>query len=383
MQHEIYADHAATAPLRAAALAAMQPYFGADYGNPSSLHAAGARAAEAVRQARGTMAALLGCGAREVYFTSGGTEADNQALLSGAEWGAAHGRRHFVAAAFEHPAVLRTLNWLETKGFSVTRLPIPQSGILVPEAVAAALRPDTAMVSVMAVNNEIGTVQPTAEIGALCRARGVWFHTDAVQAAGQLPIDLQAWQADYLALSAHKFGGPKGVGALLARREAPLSPLLRGGSQQRGMRAGTENVPGIVGMAAALQQARRDMPQDAAAVCALRAQLIEGLSAIPGARLTGDVRRRAPGIVHFCFAGVESEPLLVLLDAAGICASAGSACSAGALEPSAVLQSMGIPPAWAAGALRLSLGIDNDKEQIEYIVQNVKRIVTDLREKTA
>ncbi len=382
MKQQIYADHAATAPMRPAALAAMQPYFTTEYGNPSSLHAAGEAAQAAVRGARGAVACLMGCGAREVYFTSGGTEADNQALLSGAEWGAARGRRHFVTAAFEHPAVLRTLDWLETKGFSVTRLPIAPDGVLAPAAVAAALRPDTVMVSVMAVNNEIGTVQPIAEIGALCRARGVWFHTDAVQAAGQIPVDLQAWQADYLSLSAHKFGGPKGVGALLARQEAPLSPLLRGGGQQRGMRAGTENVPGIVGLAAALQQACRNMPQEAASVCALRAQLMAGLAAIPAARLTGDERRRAPGIVHVCFAGVESEPLLVLLDAAGICASGGSACAAGALEPSHVLRSMGIPEAWAAGALRLSLGIDNDKEQVDYIVQNVKRIVAKLREKT-
>lgn len=376
----IYADHAATAPLRPEALAAMLPLLGENFGNPSSTHSAGQAAARALAAARGEMAAALGCIAREITFTSGGTEADNQALRTAAALGAASGKRHLVVGAIEHPAVLRTLAALSEQGFAVTLVPPDAQGVVRAQAVAQALRPDTAAVSVMYANNETGTLQPAAEIAALCRARGVLCHTDAVQAAGQLPLSFAALDVDFLSLSAHKFGGPKGTGALIARRGITPVPLLYGGRQERGARAGTENTAAIAGMAAALTAACRALPQTVPALIALRERLIAGLSKLPAARLTGGGAPRAPGIVHFCFAGVESETLLLLLDEAGVCASAGSACEAGALEPSHVLRSMGVPEIWAHGAVRFSLGAENTPAEIDAIICAVREIVTRLRE---
>ncbi len=375
----IYADHAATAPLSPAALAAMLPLLQETCGNPSSTHAAGQAAARVLADARLRMAAALGCTGREVFFTSGGTEADGQALLTMAALGAAAGKKHLVSTAFEHPAVLRTLEHLEKHGFSVTLVTPQPDGVVREADVAAALREDTAGVSVMLANNEVGTLQPAAEIAALCRERQILCHTDAVQAAGQVPVNFDALGVDLLSLSAHKFGGPKGTGALLARRGIQPYALLRGGRQERGVRAGTENVPAIAGMAAALEEAVQGQQRRMQAVTALREQLIGGLETVPGARLTGSRTARVPGIVHFCFAGVESETLLVLLDEAGICASAGSACEAGALEPSHVLRSMAVPPKEAAGALRLSLGPENTPAEIETIIRTVRHTVARLR----
>ena len=371
----IYADHAATTGIYPGVLEAMMPYLTGTYGNPGSLHAAGACAAQAVLYARETVANLLGCSARSVYFTSGGSESNNQALHTAAAWGGRQGRRHIVSAAFEHPSVLRTLEHLH--GFQVTLLRPDAEGVLTAEKVRAALRPDTCLVSVMSVNNETGVIQPVAEIAALCRAAGVLFHTDAVQAAGQLPIAVERTGIDLLSLSAHKFHGPKGVGALICRRDFVPEPLIRGGGQERGCRAGTENVPGIVGLAAALEETCGKMT--GSPIPALRRRLEDGLERIPGIHRIGAGAPRAPGITCVCLENIEREAMLVLLDQMGICASAGSACSSGALTHSHVLQSMGVPEKLARGALRLSLGADNTEAEVDAIVQAVTRAAAQLR----
>lgn len=376
---EIYADNAATTRLRRAALEAMLPYFDDAYGNPSSLHAAGQRAARALTDARERVAAALGAAPGEITFTSGGSESDNQALVSAARRGERQGRRHIVSTAFEHHAVLHTLDKLAREGFEATLLPVPEDGVVPAEAVAAAIRGDTCLVSVMYANNEIGTIQPVAEIGAVCRERGVLFHTDAVQAVGHLPVDVGAQDIDLLSLSAHKFGGPKGVGALYARRGVALTPIIEGGAQERGRRAGTENVPGVVGMAAALEEACAEMGAAAARLVPLRDRLIAGLSEIPGAVLNGDPLRRLANNVNFCFEGVEGEALLLLLDQAGVRASSGSACAAGALEPSHVLLALGRAHALALGSLRLSLGDDLTDEAAAYLFDAVAGAVARLR----
>lgn len=376
----IYVDHTATTALHPDVLAAMMPYLTEQYGNPGSLYRAGQQAAGAVLHAREQTARCLGCQPREVYFTSGGTEADNQALLTAADWGARQGKRHLVCSAIEHAAVLRTAEHLAQNGFTVSLVDADAAGVVRPEAVEAALRPDTCAVSVMMVNNETGIVQPVDKIAALCRARGVLFHTDAVQAAGHLPVDFAGAGFDLLSLSAHKFYGPKGVGALLCRSGLRPAPLLRGGGQERGVRAGTENVPGIVGLGAALERACTGMAETAARVAALRVRLTEGLLRIPGAVLTGGADApRAPGTVHICFEGLDRELLLVLLDCAGVCASAAATCSAGALERSHVLRSMGVSETLARGALRLSLGEENDKAQVDAIISAVRDAAARLR----
>ncbi|HBI85995.1 MAG TPA: cysteine desulfurase NifS [Ruminococcus sp.] len=376
----IYADHAATTAVSPAAIAAMIPYLDTVYGNPSSPHLFGQRAKAALEDARSRIAHCLHADAKEIYFTSGGSEADNQALRTAAMIGAANGKRHIVSAAFEHHAVLHTLDALVREGFTVTLLPVPEDGILPAADVAAALREDTALVSVMYANNEIGTVQPAAEIGAVCRKRGVLFHTDAVQAAGHLPLDVQADCIDLLAISAHKFHGPKGIGVLYARRGITPQPLIFGGGQERGRRAGTENVPAIMGMAAALEEATAHLPENTVRLTALRDRIIAGLRAIPQSCLNGDAVRRLPANIHFSFAGIEGESLLMLLDSRGICASAGSACASGSTEPSHVLTAIGRSRALANGSLRLSIGEECTEADADCIVQNVQEIVSYLRE---
>ena len=375
----IYADNAATTKMSKRAIEAMLPYFSEGYGNPSSLHSAGQRAAEALVSARKRIASCLNALPREITFTSGGSEADNQALLSAARLGAKQGKRHVVSTAFEHHAVLHSLKRLEEEGFSVTLLPVPESGILSARAVEEAIRPDTCLVSVMYANNEIGTIQPVAEIGAICKKKGVLFHTDAVQAVGHLPIDVEAQYIDLLSLSAHKFHGPKGVGALYARRGISLTPLIEGGAQERGKRGGTENVPAIVGMAAALEEACSKMEERSAHLEALRDRLIDGLREIPHSILNGDREKRLPSNVHFCFEGIEGESLLLLLDDRGICASSGSACTSGSLDPSHVLLAIGRPHEIAHGSLRLSLSEETTEEEVDFIVQSVKEVVAYLR----
>ncbi len=377
---QVYADNAATTAMSPVAKAAMLPYLDQIYGNPSSPHGFGQAAADALEKARATIAACLHAAPAEIYFTSGGSEADNQALRSAAEAGRRAGKRHLISTAFEHHAVLHTLERLEKEGFEVQLLPVHEDGLVRPEEVRAAIRPDTALVSVMFANNEIGTVQPIAELGAICRRAGVPFHTDAVQAAGHLPIDVAAQQIDMLSLSAHKFHGPKGVGVLYARRGAvPLTPLIAGGAQERGKRAGTENVAAIVSMAAALRDACDHMDERQAAVRALRDKLIDGLSRIPMARLNGDRERRLAGNVNFSFPGVEGEAMLLLLDTMGIAASSGSACTSGSLDPSHVLLAIGLPHEIAHSSLRLSLSEFNTEEEIDHILTAVPQVVDRLR----
>lgn len=381
----IYLDNAATTALDAEVLQAMMPYLTTEYGNPNSVHAAGAAAAWAVMRARAQVAEALGCRPAQVEFTSGGTESDNQALLTAAQAGAARGCRHIVSSAIEHPAVLRMLERLERHGFTVTRVAPDADGVVAAAAIEAALTPETCLVSLMWVNNETGAIQPVEAVAALCRARGIGFHTDAVQAAGMLPIDCTAVGADLLSLSAHKFHGPKGVGILVARDTEP-APLLVGGQQERGHRAGTLNVPGIVGAAAALARAQERCAETADRVRTLRQRLEQGLQEqLPDVRILGahDPARRAPGIVCACFAGVERESLLVLLDQAGICASAGSACAAGAVEPSHVLAAMGVPDAYARGAIRFSLGDRTTQDEIDQTVQATVQAVGRLRNRRA
>ena len=376
----VYADNAATTAVSDAALAAMLPCFREGYGNPSSLYTIGQRAKEKMEEARETFARGLGAEPREITFTSGGSEADNQALRSAAALGARKGKKHIISTKFEHHAILHTLEALEKEGYEVTLLDIPSDGVVTAEQVKAALRPDTCLVSVMFANNEIGTIQPIPEIGRVCREAGVLFHTDAVQAAGHLPIDVAAMDIDLLSLSAHKFHGPKGVGVLYAKRGIPLVNVIYGGAQERGKRAGTENVPGICGAAAAFAEACANMEKNAAYLTPLRDKLIAGLTAIPHTVLNGDAKCRLPGNVNVCFEGIEGESLLLLLDGKGIAASSGSACTSGSLDPSHVLLALGRPHEVAHGSLRLSLSEYNTPEEIDYILAEVPGIVSYLRE---
>ncbi len=375
----IYADNAATTAMSDKAIEAMKPFLKEVYGNPSSLHTVGQTAKEALEEFRARIAKLINCDPRELYFTSGGSEADNQAIRSAAENGAAKGKKHIITTAFEHHAVLHTLKKLEKEGFEVTYLDVHSSGLITADEVAAAIRPDTALVTVMFANNEIGTVLPIKEIGAVCRERGVAFHTDAVQAVGHIPVDVKAQNIDMLSLSAHKFHGAKGVGALYVRRGIPLKTFVQGGAQERGRRAGTENLAGIASMAAALEEACADMEADTAKLVKLRDKLIEGLLKIPHSKLNGDREKRLPATVNTCFEGIEGESLLLLLDAKGICASSGSACTSGSLDPSHVLLALGLPHEVAHGSLRLSLSAENTEEDIDVILREVPKVVEYLR----
>ena len=375
----IYADNAATTKMSPAAIDAMTPYFDGIYGNPSSLHSVGQRANEALTGARERIAARLGCSPKEIYFTSGGSEADNQAILSAAAIGARKGRKHIISTAFEHHAVLHTLEKLKKQGFEIQLLDVHAHGNITAEEVKNAIRDDTCLVTTMYANNEIGSVLPIAEIGAVCREKGVLFHTDAVQAAGHLPIHVGEQKIDMLSLSAHKFHGPKGIGVLYARQGVPLISLIEGGAQERGKRAGTENIPAIMGMAAALDEACDNMARNAARVAALRDRLIAGLSQVPHAALNGDPVNRLPGNVSFCFEGIEGESLLLLLDAKGICASSGSACTSGSLDPSHVLLAIGRVHEIAHGSLRLSLCETNTEEEVDYMLREIPQVVEYLR----
>ena len=376
----VYADNAATTQMSRAAIDAMLPYMETIYGNPSSLHSVGQQAAEALQNARERIAACLNASPREIYFTSGGSEADNQAILSAARLGARKGKKHIISTAFEHHAVLHTLKKLEKEGFEIELLPVGAIGTITAQQVKSALRADTCLVTVMYANNEIGSILPIAEIGEVCREAGVLFHTDAVQAAGHVPIDVQAQHIDMLSLSAHKFHGPKGIGVLYARQGVPLTSLIEGGAQERGKRAGTENLPAIMGMAAALEDACAHIDENARKVSALRDRLIAGLSKIPHSALNGDPVNRLPGNVSFCFEGIEGESLLLLLDAKGICASSGSACTSGSLDPSHVLLAIGRPHEVAHGSLRLSLCEWNTDEDVDRILAAVPEVVAYLRE---
>ena len=378
MRH-IYADNAATTKMSQAAIRAMLPYLDGIYGNPSSLHSAGQAAREALESARAVMARGLGCEPREITFTSGGSEADNQAIRTAAWLGARKGKKHIVSTAFEHHAVLHTLEALEQEGFEVTLLDVHGDGRITAEEVAAAIRPDTCLVTVMYANNEVGTVEPIAQIGAVCREKGVLFHTDAVQAAGHLPIDVVRDHIDLLSLSAHKFHGPKGAGVLYARKGIPLRNLICGGAQERGKRAGTENLPAIMGMAAAFEEALAEMDQRTAYVTALRDRLIDGLGQIPHSLLNGHRTERLPGNVSFCFEGIEGESLLLLLDDRGVEASSGSACTSGSLDPSHVLLALGRPHEIAHGSLRLTLSHENTREEVDYMIDAVTQVVAYLR----
>lgn len=376
----VYADNAATTAMSKTAVRAMEPYYDTLYGNPSSLHSVGQRAAEALEAARAKVASCLGAKPEEIYFTSGGSEADNQAIRSAALVGARKGKRHIISTAFEHHAVLHTLKKLEREGFEVTLLGVGSQGLVKVEDVAAAIREDTALVTIMYANNEVGTIQPIAEIGALCREKGIPIHTDAVQAVGHLAIDVERDQIDMLSLSAHKFHGPKGVGALYCRKGLPLLPFIEGGAQERNRRAGTENLAGIAGLAAALEEANANLERNAAHITALRDKLIDGLSQIPHARLNGDREHRLPGNVSFCFEGIEGESLLLLLDAKGVAASSGSACTSGSLDPSHVLLALGLPHEVAHGSLRLSLSEYNTMEEMDHILKVVPEVVSYLRD---
>ena len=375
----VYADNAATTKMSRTAMDAMLPCMDKIYGNPSSLHSVGQKAAEVLTAARETMARCLGCQPKEIIFTSGGSEADNQAIMSAAAKGERRGKKHIVSTAFEHHAVLHTLKALEARGFEITLLAVHENGLVTPEEVEAAIRPDTCLVSVMYANNEIGTIQPIREIGAVCRRLGVPFHTDAVQAAGHLHINVAEDNIDMLALSAHKFHGPKGIGALYIRTGIPPVSIIHGGAQERGKRAGTENLPAICGMAAALEEACANIDVNAAKVQRLRDKLIDGLSAIPHCALNGDRTHRLPGNVSFCFEGIEGESLLLLLDAKGICASSGSACTSGSLDPSHVLLAIGRPHEVAHGSLRLTLCEENTEEEVDYMLREIPQVVEYLR----
>lgn len=375
----IYADHAATTKISETAKLAMLSAMEEDWYNPSSLYTPGQQASGTLMDARVRIARCLGCLPKEIYFTSGGSEADNQAILSAAAIGKRQGKMHIISTAFEHHAVLHTLKKLEKEGFEITLLDVGEKGIVSPEQVEKAIRPDTALVTVMYANNEIGTIQPISEIGAVCRQNGVLFHTDAVQAAGHLPINVEEDQVDMLSLSAHKFNGPKGIGVLYAKTGVFLTNLIEGGGQERGKRAGTENLPAIVGMAAALEEALAFQNERLVYVTQLRNQLIEGLKNIPDAILNGDEKSRLPGNVNFCFKGTEAEGLLLLLDNKGICASSGSACTSGFLDPSHVLLAIGRDKETARGSLRLTLDYENTKEEVEMIIKAVAETVKILR----
>ncbi len=376
---QIYADNAATTKMSEAAVEAMTDCMRNQWGNPSSLYTIGQKAKEKLEEAREEIAAIINASPREIIFTSGGSESDNQALLTAAINGRKQGKTHIVSSAFEHHAILHTLKKLEKNGFEVTLLPVHENGIVRLDELDAAIRDDTCLVTIMTANNEIGTIQPIAEIGKLCKNRGVIFHTDAVQAVGHLPIDVKAQNIDMLSASAHKFHGPKGVGFLYARKGIILQNLIEGGAQERGKRAGTENLPGILAMAAALKEATANMERDNAHKTAIRDRIIEGLSQIPHSALNGDAVQRLSGNVNFSFEGIEGEGILLLLDQKGISASSGSACTSGALDPSHVLLSIGRVHDVAHGSLRLSIGEDITEEEAEYIIASVKEVVEHLR----
>ena len=375
----IYADNAATTRMSRTAMNTMIKCMEETYGNPSSLYRTGQKAKEALEEAREKVAKVINASPREILFTSGGSEADNQAILSAAAIGAKKGKKHIISSAFEHHAVLHTLAKLEKEGYEVTLLDVHEDGLVRPEELEAAIRPDTCLVTIMYANNEIGTIQPIAEIGAICRKHGVIFHTDAVQAAGHLPIDVIADNIDMLSASAHKFHGPKGVGFLYARKGITLTNLIEGGAQERGKRAGTENVPGIMAMAAALEEAANCMDENSPRVKAMRDRLIAGLEEIPHSALNGDRDSRLPSNANFCFEGIEGESLLLLLDEKGISASSGSACTSGSLDPSHVLLAIGRVHDVAHGSLRLSLGDDITEEEVDYIIKSVGEVVAYLR----
>ena len=375
----IYADHAATTKMSETAVRTMVSLLEETWGNPSSLYGRGQRAKEALEEARARVAAAIGAQPGEILFTSGGSEADNQAILSAAQLGRKQGKMHIISTAFEHHAVLHTLEKLKKEGFDVTLLDVHGDGLVRPEEAEAAIREDTCLMTVMYANNEIGTIQPIRELGEICRRRGVLFHTDAVQAMGHLPVDVQRDQVDMLSASAHKFHGPKGVGFLYFRKGIRLTNLIEGGAQEGGRRAGTENVPGIAAMAAALEEAVAGREENGKRLRALRDRLIAGLAEIPHSALNGDPVRRLPGNVNFCFEGIEGESLLLLLDDRGICASSGSACTSGSLDPSHVLLAIGRVHDVAHGSLRLSLGEDATAEEVDYMIQNVKEVVDYLR----
>ena len=376
----IYADNAATTKMSENAINTMLFHMKEVYGNPSSLYGVGQKAKEALEDARRRASAVLNCEPREIYFTSGGSEADNQAIISAARFNAAKGKKHIISTAFEHHAVLHTLDKLKKEGFEIELLDVHSNGIVTAEQVKNAIREDTALVTIMYANNEIGTIQPISEIGAVCRESGVLFHTDAVQAIGHIPVDIQKDNIDMLSLSAHKFKGPKGVGILYAKKGIPLTNIIEGGAQERGKRAGTENLPGIVSMVAALEDATKDLQGYKERLSPLRDRLIDGLFEIPYSDLNGDREKRLPATVNFCFEGIEGESLLLLLDDKGIQASSGSACTSGSLDPSHVLLAIGRSHEVAHGSLRLSLSDDVTTEEVDYIIKSVKEVVTYLRD---
>lgn len=375
----IYADNAATTKISQTAMKAMISAMENSYGNPSSIHQIGMAANDALQTAREQIARCLGCMPKEIFFTSGGTESDNQAIVSAAMLGAKQNKRHIISTAFEHHAVLHTLRRLKEQGFEIQLLDVGADGNITAAQVEEAIRPDTCLVTVMFANNEIGSVLPIAEIGEVCRAHGVLFHTDAVQAAGHIPVNVKKQNIDMLSLSAHKFHGPRGIGALYVKRGIELTSLMEGGGQERGKRPGTENLPAIMGMAAALKEECTLMEQNEAKVIAMRDRLIQGLSQIPYSILNGSREKRLPGNVNFCFEGVSGESLLLLLDSRGICASSGSACASGALDPSHVLLSLGLAPEIAQGSLRISLDISNTEEEIDYMLEVIPQVVEQLR----
>ena len=376
----VYADNAATTCVSKTALDAMMPYLTEQYGNPSSLYAFAQNSKEALENARKTVADIIGAQPKEIYFTSGGSEADNQAIVSMAKVGALKGKKHLISTKFEHHAVLHTLKKLEKEGFEVTLLDVHEDGVVRLEDLEAAVREDTALVTIMFANNEIGTVQPIKEIGEFCRARKIPFHTDAVQAAGRMPINVQEMNIDLLSMSGHKFHAPKGVGVLYAKTGMPLFNIIEGGAQERGKRAGTENIPGIVALAAALKESVDNMEANTAKIIPMRDKLFAELSKIPHSKINGSLEHHVPGTVNMCFEGIEGESLLLLLDAKGVCASSGSACPSGSLDPSHVLLSLGLPHEVAHGSLRLSIGEYNTMEEIDHIIKVVPEVVAYLRD---
>ena len=376
----VYADNAATTCVSKTALDAMMPYLTEQYGNPSSLYAFAQNAKEALENARKTVADIIGAQPKEIYFTSGGSEADNQAIVSMAKVGALKGKKHLISTKFEHHAVLHTLKKLEKEGFEVTLLDVHEDGVVRLEGLGGAVREDTALVTIMFANNEIGTVQPIKEIGEFCRARKIPFHTDAVQAAGHMPINVQEMNIDLLSMSGHKFHAPKGVGVLYAKTGMPLFNIIEGGAQERGKRAGTENIPGIVALAAALKESVDNMEANTAKIIPMRDKLFAELSKIPHSKINGSLEHHVPGTVNMCFEGIEGESLLLLLDAKGVCASSGSACTSGSLDPSHVLLSLGLPHEVAHGSLRLSIGEYNTMEEIDHIIKVVPEVVSYLRD---
>ena len=376
----VYADNAATTCVSKTALDAMMPYLTEQYGNPSSLYAFAQNSKEALENARKTVANIIGAQPKEIYFTSGGSEADNQAIVSMAKVGALKGKKHLISTKFEHHAVLHTLKKLEKEGFEVTLLDVHEDGVVRLEDLEAAVREDTALVTIMFANNEIGTVQPIKEIGEFCRARKIPFHTDAVQAAGHMPINVQEMNIDLLSMSGHKFHAPKGVGVLYAKTGMPLFNIIEGGAQERGKRAGTENIPGIVALAAALKESVDNMEANTAKIIPMRDKLFAELSKIPHSKINGSLEHHVPGTVNMCFEGIEGESLLLLLDAKGVCASSGSACTSGSLDPSHVLLSLGLPHEVAHGSLRLSIGEYNTMEEIDHIIKVVPEVVAYLRD---